>query len=272
MTTFVATDAPIQRDRWGRPLIEPIDGGKVIAYTRVSTLAKALDDKTALTKWKQRQTVLGIATRPDLIMLAQALSNKKELDNDDKKRLDEVCESAMDASQSDSAANKGTAVHALTEQVDQGVDIDTMPELVRGDLLAYRAAMAGITVLETERFVVVDEVEAAGTFDRLVRLPDGRMVIADVKTGLHEPKYPHGAATQMAMYARGHLYDAKAGRIGHLPSMGVDTSVGLLIHMPVGKGICDLYEMDLNVGWGLAQVSVAVKKAFKGKPIQKYQP
>jgi hypothetical protein len=52
MFTRPATEIP--RDRWGRPLIEPPDGGKPIGYTRVSTLAKALDDKTSLMDWKCR--------------------------------------------------------------------------------------------------------------------------------------------------------------------------------------------------------------------------
>jgi hypothetical protein len=63
--TFSTLDKPssdIKRDRWGRPLITPPDGGKPVPYTRVSTLAKALDDKTALMRWKQRQT----AHRPGL--------------------------------------------------------------------------------------------------------------------------------------------------------------------------------------------------------------
>lgn len=41
----------IQRDRWGRPLITPPDGGKPKPYTRASTLAKALDDNQGLIDW-----------------------------------------------------------------------------------------------------------------------------------------------------------------------------------------------------------------------------
>jgi hypothetical protein len=266
MTAFTALPAhvDIPRDRWGRPLITPVDGGKPIAYTRVSTLAKALDDKTALTKWKQRQVVIGLGHRPDLVAVAQAVKN-------DDRKLDEIVHTAMTAAESERAANLGTALHALSEQVDDGVDIDTMPAEFRADLLAYRTATAGLEVLAKEMFVVTDEVQAAGTFDRLVRLPDGRAVIADIKTGKHEPKYPHGAAQQMAVYSRGHLYDPERGRLAHLPALGVDQSVGLLIHMPAGTGTCDLYLMDLEVGWALAQTAVAVKAAFKGNPITQYQ-
>lgn len=256
-------DDPIPRDRWNRPLIEPEGGGKPIPYTRVSTLAKALDDKTALTRWKQRQVVVGIGNRPDLASLAQAVKG-------DDRKLDEIVETAMTAAESERAANIGTALHALSEQVDDGADIDTLPAEFQADLRAYRDALLPIQVLAKEQFVVTDEVEAAGTFDRLVCLPDGRVMVADIKTGRHEPKYPHGAATQIAVYSRGHLYAPGKGRLGRLADLGVDQRHGLLIHLPAGTGRCDLYLLDLAVGWALAQTAVAVRQAFKGKPIETY--
>lgn len=263
--TFTHPTVEVPRDRWGRPLIVPPEGGKPVGYTRVSTLAKALDDKTALTKWKQRQVVIGMGARPDLCSVAGAVRG-------DDRKLDEIVETAMTVAESERAANIGTALHSLSEQVDEGADIDTMPEQFRPDLAAYRDAMRGVEILASEMFVVVDEVQAAGTFDRLVRLPDGRVVVADVKTGKHEPKYPHGATQQIAVYSRGHLYDPEKGRVGHLPTLGIDQSAGLLIHMPAGTGTCSLYLLDLTVGWGLAQVSVAVRAAFKSKPITPYTP
>jgi hypothetical protein len=229
----------------------------------MSTLAKALDDKTALTKWKQRQVVIGMGKRPDLCSVAGAVKG-------DDRKLDEIVETAMTVAESERAANIGTALHALSEEVDDGVDIDTLPEQFRPDLEAYRRAMAGVEILAKEAFVVVDEIEAAGTFDRLVRLPDGRVVVADIKTGRHEPKYPQGATQQIAGYSRGHLYDVAVGRIGHLPTLGVDQSAGLLIHMPAGTGTCDLYLLDLNVGWNLIRVSLEVRRAFKAKVITPY--
>lgn len=263
--TFTHPTVDIPRDRWGRPLIVPPDGGKPVPYTRVSTLAKALDDKTALTKWKCRQVVIGLGVRSDLVAVAQSVKG-------DDRKLDEVVEDAMTAAESERAANIGTALHALSEEVDKGADIADLPEWAQEDMAAYRRALEGIEVLAAEMFVVTDEVQAAGTFDRLVRLPDGRVVVADLKTGRHEPKYPHGATQQIAVYSRGHLYDAEKGRVGHLPSLGIDQQHGLLIHLPAGTGTCDLYLLDLTVGWGLAQVSVAVREAFKAKPITPYTP
>ena len=259
-------DDTIPRDRWGRPLIDPVDGGKPIPYTRVSTLAKALDDKNQLMQWKCRQTALGMATRPDLVTKAKAVG-------DDRRALNEVVDEALSAAQSDRAANVGTALHAFTEKVDAGqdpADLVGHTDPIFLDLVAYREATRGIEMAAAELFVVCDELQAAGSFDRLLNLPGVGLVVADLKTGQHEPNYPHGVAQQIAIYAHGTLYDPKQGRIAALADLGVRTDVGLLIHLPAERGICDLYTIDLDHGWQLAQAAVAVRNAYRAKPLTAY--
>jgi hypothetical protein len=123
-----------------------------------------------------------------------------------------------------------------------------------------------------ELFVVCDELQAAGSFDRLVHIPDVGLVVADLKTGQHEPDYPHGVAQQIAIYANSTLYDPDQGRIDALADLGVRTDVGLLIHLPAERGVCDLYLIDLEHGWQLAQAAVAVRAAYKTKPLTKLNP
>lgn len=258
-------DDKIKRDRWGRPLIEPPEGGKPIAYTRVSTLSKALDNKEGLMKWRQRMTAIGIGKRPDLAQMALACS-------DDKRKIDEVVEAAMSAAESNKAANVGTTLHAFTEVIDAGGWPEQVSHEIAADLTAYKNAMANIEIVAAEQFIVCDEVRAAGTFDRLVRLPDGRLVIADIKTGQDEPKYPQGVTIQTAIYAHGHLYDRDKGRLTHLPEVGVSTDVGLLIHMPAGQGRCDLYLLNLTDGWTLAKTAVMVRELFKDNKPTPYTP
>lgn len=265
MTATIYADADaVPRDRWGRPLITPPDGGKPVPYTRVSTLAKVLDDKTALTRWKQRQTAIGIGMRPDLAAKAAAK-------RDDKRTLDEVVEEAMTVAGSSIGANIGTTLHSLTEEVDDGVMPDVAAEL-RADLEAYRAAMAGLTVLAKEWFVVVDEIQAAGSFDRLLALPDGRIVVADIKTGQKEPDYPHGAATQIGIYAHGTRYVLPDGRVASLADAGVDQEVGVLIHLPAGQARCDLYLLDIAEGWRMAQLATTARAWLKSKPATPMHP
>lgn len=262
---FAPINDDIARDRWGRPMIEPPGGGKPVAYTRVSTLAKVLDDKTALTRWKQRMTALGIGLRPDLAQLAAVVG-------DDSKKLDDVVEQAMAAAETTRAANIGTTLHALTEFLDKGEMPPGVPDSAWPDLTAYENATKDIKTLAIETFIVNDEVKAAGTFDRLVQLPDGRVMVADLKTGRHEPDYPHAATIQIAIYSRGHLYDATQGRVGYLPELGVDQDHGLLVHLPAGTGTCNLYLLDLQVGWELALTATAVRARFRDKPISAYSP
>lgn len=250
----------IKRDRWGRPLIAPPDGGKPVGYTRVSTLAKTLDNKEQLMRWKCRQTALGLGKRTDLVAMAGAVG-------DDKGKLDEIVAEAMSAAASNAAANLGTTLHALTEHVDAGTKPDYLPPELIGDLTAYEEAMRGISILGSEKFIVNDDVQAAGTFDRLLLVPGVGMVVADIKTGQHEPNYPHAVCIQVATYARGHLYDQDNGRIKYLPDLGVSTEVGVMIWLPAGKARCELYLLDLNLGWELAQTAARVRDVYKSKPL-----
>ena len=74
-------EPPHERDRHpprplGPPPIIPPDGGEPVAYTRVSTLAKALDDLNNLMAWKARKTAEGLVRRPDLLTrVAGAIAN-----------------------------------------------------------------------------------------------------------------------------------------------------------------------------------------------------
>lgn len=256
----------IPRDRWGRPLIIPTDGGKPTPYTRVSTLAKTLDDKTALAKWMCAQTAIGLSTRPDLVQMVSA-------GRDNKKLVGEAVEQAMAAAKSSEAANIGTTLHALTEAWDQDqYDSQFVSHELHLDVRAYAIAMQHLKVQAIEVFVVVDELQAAGTFDRVVTLPDGRTMVADIKTGQHEPKYPNGAMTQIAVYSRGQPYSPDGQRGQNLGSLGISQTEGLLIHLPAGQARCELYILDLQLGWALAQVASQVRSMQAAKGIRPYTP
>lgn len=254
----------IPRDRWGRPLIEPPDGGKPVAYTRVSTLAKSLDKQEALTKWKQRMTAIGMSQRPDLLALVQATRG------DDRKTLDDACEQALAAARSQAAANTGTALHAFCERVDEGVPVDEIvaSDTIKADLAAYQNVMASLKVLASELFIVQDDIKCAGTFDRLVQI-DGRVYVADIKTGQHEPNYPHGVTVQTAIYAHGTGYHPTKKRTASLASIGVDLDRAILIHLPAGKATCELYWLDIAAGWEMAQTATRVRAWHSTKPIER---
>lgn len=254
-----ARAAVVKRERWtGRPLIVPPEGGEPVPYARISSLAKTLEDGEGLTKWKQRKTAEGLLVRSDLYTLASGVLAGGDPDTDwsTKRELDNICKEATEAAGASSGASAGTGFHKLTEALDRGQEPKYLSDVDRGRLDAYREATAAFEVLDVETFVVCDELRAAGTFDRLWRTPQGRVVVADLKTGKSENEYPLAAATQIAAYAHGQRYDPATGERTPLHP-DIDLAEGILIHMPA-RGGCALYGLDLRVGWEAAQLAAAV--------------
>lgn len=245
--TIVTPPPPIDRDRWGRPLVVPPGGGKKVAYTRCTTFVDCLDDKFGLQKWMMRMTALGLASRPDLLLSVQA-------HKDDKNELDRICDSAKEAAAASAAATTGTALHALTELVDRGEDLPVLPADAKADLEAYREATKDLKTVLIEQFCVQDALKIGGTPDRVVEY-QGKRYIADLKTGSIE----YGAlkiAMQLAVYARSHTYDvASHKRSPH----GADLQRGLIIHLPAGQATCNLIWVDLVAGWNAVMVARDVR-------------
>jgi hypothetical protein len=259
-------DAEIPRDRWKRPLIVPVGGGERVPYTRVSTLAKALDDQTQLMKWKQRKTAEGLVRRSDLLTrIAGALANgDPDTDWPTKRDLNDICEQAIEAAGASKGSSAGTGFHALTEAIDRGEEPLFVPPADVPRLDAYREATQGYTALDIETFVVNDTVTAAGTFDRLWLCPDGRVRVGDLKTGKSEAEYPFSTTVQIAVYANGVRYTVDDERSPLHADL--DLSTGLLVHMPPSGG-CEVIPLDLEKGWRAAQAAHFVHHtARKWKP------
>jgi hypothetical protein len=227
----------------------PPGGNKTVAYTRCTTFVSAPEDTHNLCNWKQRQVIIGMSRRPDLVALAAGA-------HDDRGTLDQIREQAHEAASSDAAANMGTALHRLAEMLDAGLmGINDVPADQRPDMDAYLEATAGWRHLHIEQFMVLDDLRIGGTPDRISVLPDGRTVIADVKTGSID--YGLGKiAAQLAVYARSTLYDPDTMQ---RTRVDVDTSRGIIIHLPAGTGTCTLHEVDLEAGWDGVQLAAHVR-------------
>lgn len=236
------------RDRYGRPLVIPPGGGKPVAYTRCTTYVGVLEDTYNLSKWMQRQVALGLSLRPDLIGMVHAKQ-------DDKNALNAVCQDAMEAAKASAAANTGTAIHALTEQVDTGGNLADLPADFRPDVEAYLRATRHLAHEHIETFCVLDELKIGGTPDRISRCPDGRLRIVDLKTGSVD--YGIGKiAMQLAVYAHSMLYDLETGERREID---VDLEVGYVVHVPAGTGTSRLLEVDIAAGWEAVQVATQVR-------------
>ena len=253
----------IPRDRYGRPEIVPPEGGESVSYTRVSTLAKTLDDMNGLMAWAERKAVEGIIRRPDLqTRVAGILANgSPDTDWQLKRQLNAVCKEAKEAAGASRGASSGTGFHSLTEANDRGLELAWVPEADKERLEDYRRALHGYKALDVELFVVNDELRAAGTFDRLLLCPDSRVRVADLKTGKSENAYPFATTVQIATYAHSLRYDPETGERSPLHA-ALDLTTGLLIHLPPSGG-CEVIPLDLDIGWEAAQLATRVR-AMRG--------
>lgn len=257
--------AEAPKDRWGRYKISDPASGKERGYTRVTTIAKVLDDSSSLADWKTRMAITGIVQRADL--LAQASTAL-----DDRSKLNKIANDAIDAAGAYSRANLGTALHSITQQLDLGMK----PQILQGlqaDIETYVASIAawdfGMRKEWIEVLLINDEFEYAGTADRIVTTRDGKICIFDLKTGT-DLSYSFGSiAVQLAMYANADwIYDWKTGERTALPE-GLDMKEGIICHLPAGEATCKFYTVDLEAGWEAAKMSFATRNWRKRKDLFK---
>ncbi len=257
--------AEAPKDRWGRYKISDPATGKERGYTRVTTIAKVLDDSSSLADWKTRMAITGIVQRADL--LAQASTSL-----DDRSKLNKIANDAIESAGAYSRANLGTALHSLTQQLDLGMK----PQILQGlqaDIETYVASIAawdfGMRKEWIEVLLINDEYEYAGTADRIVTTRDGKICIFDLKTGT-DLSYSFGSiAVQLAMYANADwIYDWKTGERTALPE-GLDMKEGIICHLPAGEATCKFYTVDLEAGWEAAKMSFATRDWRKRKDLFK---
>lgn len=242
------------------------ESGEIELWERATTIAHTLDDTGGLTKWKRRMVLTGAALSPGVLTEVPQLARDLELVKDDwraakkiKKALDKLCDEAAKAAGDGEAAALGTLLHTITEYYDAGRlgEIEHLiPKDLDYDLDEYASAMRREGIERPpefiERITVNTQVSGAGTFDRLLRLPDGRLVVGDLKTGGSVNLGALGFAIQLAEYAYADaMYDDETGQLVPMPA-DLDKTVGIIIHLPVGKARCELYEIDLVEGWQAA--------------------
>jgi hypothetical protein len=248
-----------KRDDYGRYVLPDLNGVQR-SWTRATTVAHALDDEFHLTQWKRRMVLSGAALRPGLLANVPELTRALVQAGDDwrvakdiKRELDGLCDEAAEAAGAGDGAKLGTLLHTITEyyDADRIDEIDILiPEALVEDVREYARVMDGAGLGRPaefiERIVVNSRVDSAGTFDRLLRLPDGRLVVGDLKTQKTVDFGFLSIAIQLAEYAQADaMLDDEAGTLVPLPAE-LDRSVGIVMHLPVGQATCTLYELDLD--------------------------
>lgn len=260
-------DDGVKRDRYGRYLLPHPETRIEQGWTRVTTLAKSASDTFNLDRWGLRMAMKGLMQRPDL----QALVSSTPFE--DKDALNLLGEQAKEAGGSKVRANLGTALHKFSENADRDPSIvDGIGEAWKGDIVAYREALAahGFEIIPEyiERICITPEVESAGTFDRILRLPNGELVIGDLKTGEDLQYGWLEIAIQLAVYANAvGLWNKETETWEPMPPVSKNKAV--VMHLPVGKNTCTLYWVNIKAGWQGAQLCKVVREWRRTRNVHK---
>jgi hypothetical protein len=255
------------------PKCDGVTGWKEVLYARCTSFVGALEDRQNLERWMKRTVLIGVAAdhrnaldpfEPSTRIIERTL----EADLDDRDTLDALADEAFERGDGYLKARKGTDLHALCENVDNGEPLPEGTSLDdRADVAAWRRLRDeyGITVLDVERFVVIDEYKFAGTYDRRIESDDPRLAcpvscgkprVLDLKTG----RIDYGAgkmSQQLAGYAHGVEYDPETGeRSPH----DVCQHVGFIAHVPQGTASASMHSLDLVAGWRAVDLSAEVRE------------
>jgi hypothetical protein len=266
-------------------------------WQRVSTLIKKVEtDRYNLEQHFLRQVAQGLAVRDDLVFAVKAvgpISDDEAEARRQKKTLNEIVKTAQEAAKVRDGGKVGTAVHTLTERVDRGEDVEAvaagLPSEHAASLRAYAALrqLNGWQSVEIERTVVCDELDVAGTFDRIDVVPglaallgpgtcqhghtesadhgnavaqDGDLpTVVDVKTeaqpwlnGLH-------IGPQLAIYSRAKRMWIPGRR--YVPAPCVRQDIAIVVHVRDGQAVP--YFINLAEGWEAAQAAYAQSEREK---------
>lgn len=280
MTTSIPLDQlpsptdDARRDQWGRYLVVPPGGSKPVGYTRVTTVAKTLDDGGGLAPWKAAMCAQGMIMRRGLraqweALLAQYSGDPWYADEAGKKACKALVEDCAAVGGANDRREMGSSLHTITALVDVGRQPQHLTEETERDILAYVDGMAaaGIVILPgmVELTVVLDDWRVAGTFDRLVTVPGFDLpMIADLKTG-NELSYSwQSIAVQLAAYSRADaIYIQGTAEDGsqdvRRPMPAVDQDHGLILWLNAGTGRLEFWLVDIAEGWMAFDLSMRAR-------------
>jgi len=214
----------------------PLVGKDKYTYTRVTTFIDKIDDNTNIHRWEMRNLAEFLARGGDAAetFLLEASSFNIE-GADYKGRMDELCRRILDRAGTKDRATKGTAVHAITELHDMGLQIGSIPRKYSPHLEAYIRFTEYFRMIEIERFVVNDFYETGGTPDRVVQYKPCKKCgkeyfIEDLKTGRVDNYTMLAISMQLALYGHSRKYNIETGERTPLPDICMHK--GIVVHVP----------------------------------------
>lgn len=275
-----------ERDQWKRRLITHPYTGEKVPWTSVSRFIGALKDPEGLLRWTARMIVTGLGRDEALRLRAAAI--EADGTRESIRALDQIAEDAKRGAGAFDGANRGTGMHGFYDRVDRGVEVG-VPAAYVNDIEAYKAEMArqGLTpdLNYQERFVLIPQYQLIGRIDgawwRLTgegddETPAGReLYLGDRKTKQSRKSWYEEAA-QLGLYSLAtHFYDPETNTTEPItPALGGpeadylqkmeegrpwNMNAGVIIHSPVGSGLCQVMWANLNLGRQVAAVAHALR-------------
>lgn len=275
----------IQRDRWGRPLIplQSDPGGEPVARTRSSGFGKYLEDGEGLKHWTAGIVAVGMGRQRSLQLEAAALGTQDPEDRATKAALRKLREHAFELGGGNDGWRRGTALHRLTEVIDEGADPGDQGEY-NVVLDRYRELTAGFEIVCSEVFGANDRWLTAGTFDFLLRpcghlaAPDGTVfgpadvIGGDKKTSGTSRYFGPKFAVQLTTYFTGEPIDKDTGAwttwdvVGGRP----DRRWALILHLPSDPRKVDesgWHWVSLADGERYCDLSAQIRAVQRERPI-----
>lgn len=258
---------------------------------RMSKLLEHVEtDRFNLEQYFKRQVAVGLASRPDLLLGIKAIGRPgvEGFTREQKSSLNGLAKQAEEAAKDTDGGVLGTAMHTATERIDRGeklTDVD-LPYPFSASLAAYEAMrrLNGWRSIAIEQTVVVDDLDVAGTFDRVDEIPGlsamlgpGRCqygdrcevdhgaegldaVIVDVKTEAEPWRNGIHIAPQLAGYSRAkRMFLAEGPCYVAMPCVRQD--VGVVVHVRDGDSVP--YFINLTEGWEAAVAAMLQRERMK---------
>lgn len=271
----------------GSYYIIPPDGGEPVRYQRMTKFIDVFADKSNLVKRDIRFAVKGS------VKYAEQLA-KLDVD-EDRYEIDNIADRAGREAGKWYSADYGTAMHALTEDFDNGhlklgftkiPDTPAVSELSRGpmnmlnnNLEAMRKDLQGYAILveaygletvHAEATMVIDKYRVAGTADRFLTInnpmdlpvdddPESLCSVMDLKTGSVDFGRRE-KAMQLAGYSLAEAYNHDTGE--RQPT-GASKKYGYILHLPAGTGSGSIIPVKLE------RAFQHIDKAFENWEVRK---
>jgi len=235
-----------------------------VDYPRVTTIVDQLSAGPGLTYWEVQHVALAVAKASRGTRLAIASKEYKD------PFLKTFIDKALEQAKHNEKADLGTVVGRLIEPgaprniLDPEEDADLVADVVGFDEAMERH---GFTIVDTQFLCVNDDLKNAGTGDILIQLPDpylvtlpsGRAIDVSGEVAVMDCKrtattHPVPWAIQVVCYAYSSRYNPETDERTPLHPK-LSKRIGVIAHIQPGTGHCEMFILDLEVGWELAKLA-----------------